>query len=126
MSLLDTRQGETRQGETFQAFAWLCVAGEYVYHWRGGGLLYCSTNRSTPGKKRQEECQPMGYTILVRGYDGQKKEVNVVLSWQARRMGEMDIDMPIITNTIALHKGDELKRLAQVVPPPAKNKRKRE
>ena len=55
-----------------------------------------------------------------------EKEVNMVLSWQVRRMGGMDINMPIITNTVALHKGDELKRLAEVVPPPTNNKRKRE
>ena len=50
----------------------------------------------------------------------------MVLSWQVRCMGGMDINMPIITNTVALHKGDELKRLAEVVPPPTNNKRKRE
>ena len=78
------------------------------------------------GKNDKKNANPWVTPFWFVATTDKEKEVNMVLSWQVRRMGEMEINMPIITNTVALHKGNELKRLAQAVPPPAKNKRKRE
>ena len=78
------------------------------------------------GKNNKRNTSPWVTPFWFVATTDTEEEVNMALSWQARCMGGMDINMPIITNTVALHKGDELKRLAQAVPPPTKNKRKRE